>query len=76
MPTAYIFINTKPTSMPEVLKELKAVEGVEEAAMVYGVYDIVAKVKTDTMDQLKKIISYNIRRLDNLTATQTLLISY
>jgi len=74
MPTAFVFINTEPASMPEVLKEVKAVEGVEEAEMVYGVYDIVAKVKTETMDNLKQIITYNIRRLDNVRATQTLLV--
>jgi len=74
MPTAFVFINTEPASMPEVLKKVKAVEGVEEAEMVYGVYDIVAKVKTETMDQLKQIITYNIRRLDNVRATQTLLV--
>ena len=74
MPTAFVFINTVPASMPEALKEVRAVEGVEEAEMVYGVYDIIAKVKTETMDQLKQIISFNIRRLDNVRATQTLLV--
>ena len=74
MPIAFVFINTEPASMPEVLKKVKAVEAVEEAEMVYGVYDIVAKVKTETMDNLKQIITYKIRRLDNVRATQTLLV--
>ena len=74
MPTAFVLINTEPASMPGVLKKVKAVEGVEEAEMVYGVYDIVAKVKTDTIDNLKHIITYNIRRLDNVSATQTMLV--
>ena len=74
MPTAYVFITTEPESMPDVLKEVKAIKGVEEAEMVYGVYDIAAKVKTETMDQLKQIISFNIRRLDNVSSTQTLLV--
>ena len=60
--------------MPEVLKEVEAIEVVEEAEMVYGVYDIVAKVKTETMDQLKQIITYNIRRINNVLTTQTLLV--
>ncbi|MBZ5529525.1 MAG: Lrp/AsnC ligand binding domain-containing protein [Acidobacteriia bacterium] len=74
MPTAYVFITTKPDSMPEVLKKVRAVEGVEEAEMVYGVYDIVAKVRTETMDQLKQIIAFSIRRLDNVSSTQTLMV--
>jgi DNA-binding Lrp family transcriptional regulator len=63
LPTAFVFINTEPASMPEVLKKVKAIEGVEEAGMVYGVYDIVAKVKTETMDRLKHIITYKIRTI-------------
>jgi DNA-binding Lrp family transcriptional regulator len=74
MPTAFVFINTEPASMPEVLKKVKAVEGVEEAEMVYGIYDIVAKVKTETMDRLKHIIAYNIRALANVHSTQTMLV--
>ena len=74
MPTAFVFITTEPASMPKVLKEVKAIEGVEEAEMVYGVYDIVAKVKTETMDKLKHIIAYNIRALANVRSTQTMLV--
>ena len=74
MPTAFVFITTEPASMPEVLKEVEAIEGVEEAEMVYGVYDIVAKVKTETMDQLKHIITYKIRMLAKVLTTQTLLV--
>jgi DNA-binding Lrp family transcriptional regulator len=74
MPTAFVFINTEPASMPEVLKKIKAIEGVKEAEMVYGVFDIVAKVKTETMDQLKQIISFKIRMLANVLTTNTLLV--
>jgi DNA-binding Lrp family transcriptional regulator len=74
LPSAFVFINTEPASIPEVLKKLRATEGVEGAEMVCGVYDIVAKVKTETMDQLKQIITYKIRRLDKVRETQTLLV--
>jgi DNA-binding Lrp family transcriptional regulator len=74
LPTAFVLINTEPASMPAVLKKIKAVEGVEEAEMVYGIYDIVAKVRTETMDRLKHIIAYNIRALANVHSTQTMLV--
>ena len=74
MPTAFVFMTTEPASMPEVLKEVKTVEGVEEAQMVYGVYDIVAEVQTETMDQLKRIIAYKLRRIAKVLTTQTLLV--
>jgi DNA-binding Lrp family transcriptional regulator len=74
VPTAFVLITTEPASMPEVLEEIKAVNGVEEAEMVYGVFDIVAKVKVETMDKLKHIITYQIRRINKVLSTQTLLV--
>ena len=74
MPTAFVFITTEPASMPEVLEEIKAIDGVEEAEMVYGVYDIVVKVKVDTMYKLRHIIAYQIRRINKVLTTQTLLV--
>ncbi len=67
MPTAFVLINTEIGSESDVLKELKKVEGVEEASAVYGVYDIVARVKADTMDKLKEIVTWRIRRLRQST---------
>jgi DNA-binding Lrp family transcriptional regulator len=74
MPEAFVFINTEPASMPEVLKKVKVIEGVEEAGMVYGIFDIVAKVTAETMEQLKQIISFKIRILPNVLTTNTLLV--
>ena len=74
MPTAFVFINTDPASMQEVLKKVKATKGVEEAEMVYGVYDIVAKLETETMDKLKQIIAQHLRAIDDVLSTQTLLV--
>ncbi len=73
MPTAFVLITTEPSSMPVVLNNVRAIEGVIEAEMVYGVFDIVAKVQTETMDQLKQIIAYKIRMLANVLKTDTLI---
>jgi DNA-binding Lrp family transcriptional regulator len=74
MPIAFVCITTEPASMVEVLKEVKAVEGVEEAQMVYGIYDIIAKVKGETMDTLKQIITEHIRRIDKVRTTLTMMV--
>ena len=74
MPIAFVCITTEPASMVEVLKEVRAVEGVEEAEMVYGIYDVVAKVKGETMDNLKQIITERIRRIDKVRTTLTMMV--
>lgn len=74
MPTAFVLINTEIGSESDVLKELKKVEGVDESFAVYGVYDIVARVKADTMDKLKEIVTWRIRRLDKVRSTLTMIV--
>jgi DNA-binding Lrp family transcriptional regulator len=74
MPTAFVLINTEIGSESDVLKELKKVEGVTESSAVYGVYDIVARVGSDTMDKLKEIVTWRIRRLDKVRSTLTMIV--
>ena len=74
MARAYVFINTVPEFMSQVLEEIKRIEGVEEAETVYGNYDIVVKVETETMDQLKRIVTFKIRMLPKVLTTNSLLV--
>ena len=75
MPTAFVLINTELGFETDVLKDVKKVEGVEEVYAVYGTYDIVAKVKAETMDRLKEIVTVRIRKVNNVRATLTLMSS-
>ncbi len=74
MPTAFVFINTEPAWMVEVLKNVSAVEGVVEATMVYGLYDLVVRIEVDTMDKLKRIITERIRKIHKVKATITAIV--
>ena len=57
----------------DVVKELKKIEGVEEAYFSYGVYDIIAKVKADSMEKLKDMVTRKIRTLSKVRSTLTLI---
>ncbi len=74
MPSAFVLINAEIGSEEEVLKELKKVEGVEEAYIVYGVYDVIAKITADTMDKLKDVVTWNVRRLNKVRSTLTMIV--
>lgn len=74
MPTVYVLINTEPEKMEEVAKEIRKIKGVIEASMVYGVYDIVAKIQTETMDRLKEIVASQIRRMESVRSTVTMIV--
>jgi DNA-binding Lrp family transcriptional regulator len=71
---AFVFINAEPGSETEVLERLREVPEVKESYFVYGVYDIVAKVETDSMDRLKEVITWKVRRLDKIRSTLTTIV--
>ena len=73
MPVAFVLINTEMGAENEVLNTLKKISDVKEAYVVYGVYDIVAKVEAETMDRLRDVITWNIRRLDKVRSTLTMM---
>ena len=74
MPKALVCITTELESTEEVLKRVRACEGVEEAFMVHGVYDIIAKVKGDTVDKLKKILTEKIMKISKVQKTLTMMV--
>ena len=73
MPRAYVLINVESGSEDDVLQELKTIEGVEEAYFSYGVYDLITKIKADTMDKLKEMVTRRIRTLSKVRSTLTLI---
>lgn len=74
MPMAFVLINSEIGGEEEVLEELKKIQNVKEAHIVYGVYDIIAKVEAESMDKLKNVISWKIRRLDRVRTTLTMIV--
>jgi DNA-binding Lrp family transcriptional regulator len=72
--TAFVLINAEIGSESEVLKDLNSIPEVKEAYMVYGVYDIIARIETDTMQSLKDTISWKIRRLEKVRSTLTMIV--
>jgi len=73
MSLVYVLLNTEPSQMESVLEEIKEIDGVEEAYMVYGLYDICAKVKTEIPQELKGIVQ-KIRSQDNVSSTLMLMV--
>jgi DNA-binding Lrp family transcriptional regulator len=73
MPRAFVLINVESGSEDEVLKILKKMEGVEEAYFSYGVYDLITRIKADTMESLKDMVSRKIRTLSKVRSTLTLI---
>jgi DNA-binding Lrp family transcriptional regulator len=74
MHMAYVLINTEPKHMENVVATLEKIDAVVEVFPVYGVYDVVAKIKAETMEKLKEIVTWKVRNLDEVRSTITMLI--
>jgi DNA-binding Lrp family transcriptional regulator len=72
--TSYLLINTGMGAENEVLESIKEIPNVKEAHSVNGEYDIIARVEGKTMEELKNIISWKIRRHNKVKSTRTMIV--
>ena len=73
MPMGYVLISAESGHTESILAELEKMDAVEEAYMVYGTFDIVVKIRTDTMDKIKDTI-IQVRLLGKVRSTQTMVV--
>lgn len=75
MPVAFVLINAELGKEKDILKELRNMSNIKEAHLVYGVYDIIAKIETEGADALKEIIASKIRRISDVRSTLTMTVA-
>ena len=76
MLSAYILINTVAGKEREVLDLLNSNDSVVDVSIVYGQYDLIAKVFLDDASELPSFIMETIRPIGGITGTSTLLAAY
>jgi DNA-binding Lrp family transcriptional regulator len=74
MTVAFVLINSELGFEEEIVSELNKIVGVKEVYMVYGVYDIIVKIEGETMEKVKDIVTWKIRRLDRVRSTLTMIV--
>jgi len=73
MMKAYVLINTELGQEAAVVDSLSQVEGITGVHSLYGIYDVIAQVEAESMDKVKEIVFNQIRRLDSVKTTITLI---
>ena len=74
MPTAYVLINCDLGSEDDIIRELKKLPEAVEVSGVYGVYDFIAKIRSDTMDKLRETITWHVRKVNKVRSTLTMIV--
>ena len=67
---AYILVQASVNSS-SVAREIRKIEGVEQADDLSGPYDVIAKVTAPDMDSLGKLVVARIQSVEGITRTLT-----
>ena len=73
MRKAYVLISGKLGLEKELVSKLQTIENVKEAHGTLGVFDFIAKVEADSEEEVNQTILENIRKMDNVSSTITLM---
>ncbi len=74
MGTAYVLINCDLGYDEQVIEELKHISDVKEVHRIFGAYDILAKVESDSVENLRETMTNKIRKIDKVRSTLTLMV--
>ena len=75
MSTAYVLINCDLGFDAEIIDEIKQLKDVKEVHWVFGAYDILAKIESDSLEHLRDVITWKIRKLNRVRSTLTLMVT-
>ncbi len=64
----------KKVYQQEIMDELKKLESVEEAYIITGTADLMARVRVKDLDELNELITYRLRKIDGVGSTQTMMV--
>ena len=73
MEHVYVLINCDSGSEESIINQLKNMDFVKEVSGTLGVYDIIAKVESEKPEKIREAIIGDIRKLDHVKSTLTLL---
>ena len=73
MAKAYVLINSEIGGEQEVVDQLKSMPEVVEVSVVYGVYDVIVKLESNSMETLKELITSKVRHMNKVRSTMTMI---
>lgn len=72
MEMAYLLIQCDMGSEIDIIQQLMKIPEVKEVRGTYGVYDIFAKLESDSREKLDEVLTNNIRKIPKIRSTNTL----
>ncbi|MDE1844783.1 MAG: Lrp/AsnC family transcriptional regulator [Thaumarchaeota archaeon] len=75
MASAFVMISCDYGQEKRIIDEMKSLIPVIQIEETVGVYDIIAKIESKSLDKVKETISTKIQKIGNVRSTLTLFIN-
>ena len=72
---AYVLFKVASGTERDVAKKLVEFGEVNQADIVFGEYDVIARLTTPDLEKLEEFVSQSIRNVPNVLVTSTMIIS-
>ena len=73
MTIAYVLIKSDLGAEQKVIEELQKLSQVIRIDRTFGDYDLVVKLEAEHVEKIREIISWNIKKIEKIRSTLTLL---
>ena len=70
----YNILKQKKLTQQEIAKKLKYMGNIEDIALITGARDILLKVRTKNISELNKFITKDLRSVESVESTETLMV--
>ena len=73
--TAIVLLNCEVGSAKVIANEFQKVSEINEVREVMGFYDIIMRISANSVDELKEIITKQVKKTDKIFSTTTLVLT-
>jgi hypothetical protein len=73
MVVAYVMMKVEPKKMEEVFTKVQTFRQVIDATLIYGEYDVIVKIKEDSIEALNNFIFSTLRTMPGVKETNTIM---
>jgi len=72
---AYVLFKVSSGAEREICRKISDLDEVLEASIIYGEYDLIAKVKANDLSQLESFLTEKMRSLPSVILTSTMIVA-
>lgn len=73
MTIAYVLIKSELGAEEKIKEDLEKIEQVKKVERTFGDYDMVVKMESEHVEKIRETIAWNIKKLDKIRSTLTLI---